>query len=542
MRVELAGFTVSKKILDNLINMKNKVEAYQELHGDRDKLISDSLKDLKSIIHGFTPEAITAAYARISRSEKNVDELVEESFKDTDGARRSIFNILGMAHFSIADHSLFNFNIKDASRRVVEEIEARRLAGYTEKSQRYVTFGDDFHKPIEFSARDSKKHEEVVEAGINFYKRNNKKLFQHLKNKNLARIKDLEKQGDEKKLKDFLKGLENAAKEDARYGLSLATYTQLGCSYPGETLELAIRKNKYGELYEQQEFAKKLYDETVKIAPSLIQLTDPKLYESFNKGKKLEDDNFKFTKKNLEELVEKTINETPEHSHIFTFGHGNVKLVLGYGLQDYDLHTIAAIIHANSLLPVEKAYRIAKTIADSPSAGNAFMKEAFQYIGKHDKVPRECEMSGGFIYEILLSATNFAQLKRHRMATLLKQRYNPELGYTIPDLIREIGADGELQRVYDRASNLFYDFEPKYGVAAEYVLTNGHRRRVLLGVNLRELYHISRVRCDEHAQWDIRNNADSMVKLAKLVAPRTTLLLGGKSEFDDIKKELYKEE
>ncbi|MCK4351546.1 MAG: FAD-dependent thymidylate synthase, partial [Candidatus Krumholzibacteria bacterium] len=75
--------------------------------------------------------------------------------------------------------------------------------------------------------------------------------------------------------------------------------------------------------------------------------------------------------------------------------------------------------------------------------------------------------------------------------------------------------------------------------AAQYVLTNGHRRRMLVKVNARELYHISRLREDIHAQWDIRQVASDMVELAREKAPITLLLAFGKDVFEEKKKEIF---
>jgi hypothetical protein len=72
------------------------------------------------------------------------------------------------------------------------------------------------------------------------------------------------------------------------------------------------------------------------------------------------------------------------------------------------------------------------------------------------------------------------------------------------------------------------------GPAADYVLTNAHRRRALLKVNLRELYHISRLREDATAQWEIRRLAVGMSRLAKKAMPLTGLMLGGKDAYRDI--------
>ena len=131
---------------------------------------------------------------------------------------------------------------------------------------------------------------------------------------------------------------------------------------------------------------------------------------------------------------------------------------------------------------------------------------------------------------------NFAQLKRHRLMTLLAQEYNPELGYTIPESIKATGLEKELMEICERSSELFYKFKTKYNRAAEYCLTNAHRRRVLIAANPRELYHFSRLREDEHAQWDIKATAGNMMNLAKKTAPFSFMLSGGKDQFEKMKK------
>ena len=127
------------------------------------------------------------------------------------------------------------------------------------------------------------------------------------------------------------------------------------------------------------------------------------------------------------------------------------------------------------------------------------------------------------------------------MNTLLAQDYDPALGYTIPQSVAEIGADKGLRDVCDRSSELYYEFLPRYGKAAEYCLTNAHRRRILLATNLRQFYHISRTRQDSHAQWEIRDVATKMAELTKKVAPNTAILLDGKDNFAKTRKMVYGE-
>jgi hypothetical protein len=138
------------------------------------------------------------------------------------------------------------------------------------------------------------------------------------------------------------------------------------------------------------------------------------------------------------------------------------------------------------------------------------------------------------VYDLVVSASCFAQLKRHRMATLTWQRYDAGLGATVPPSVREIGAEKEFLRVVDRTNEAHAVLEKAVGPAADYVLTNAHRRRALLKLNVRELYHISRLREDATAQWEIRGLAGEMSRLARRAMPLACLMLGGKDAYPEV--------
>ena len=101
-----------------------------------------------------TPETISAAYARVSRSPKTVTELRSDALREINKARRSNQNIIfEMGHASIAEHAVFNFDIIGISRLLAETVESIRLASFTEKSQRYVTFTRAWVLPAELDSR-----------------------------------------------------------------------------------------------------------------------------------------------------------------------------------------------------------------------------------------------------------------------------------------------------------------------------------------------------------------------------------------------------
>ena len=96
----------------------------------------------------LTPETVAAAYARISRNPRPVNELRMLARGEVEKARASNRNIVfEMGHSSIAEHAVFNLDFLAVSRLLVEEIERFRLASYTEKSQRYVLLHRRFRHP-----------------------------------------------------------------------------------------------------------------------------------------------------------------------------------------------------------------------------------------------------------------------------------------------------------------------------------------------------------------------------------------------------------
>ncbi|HVN67373.1 MAG TPA: FAD-dependent thymidylate synthase, partial [Candidatus Sulfotelmatobacter sp.] len=89
------------------------------------------------------------------------------------------------------------------------------------------------------------------------------------------------------------------------------------------------------------------------------------------------------------------------------------------------------------------------------------------------------------------------------------------------------------------SEELYAEMRKATPVAAQYVLTGAHRKRCLLTLNARELYHISRLREDPHAQWEILELSAEMTKVARSVMPLTLLLIGGKDRFPAVYEKVY---
>lgn len=481
MHVILAGYNVDREVIEEL------------------KKYSPSREDV-------TPETLSASYARISRDPRPVNELRAVARAEVEKARRSNQNIIfKMGHHSVAEHAVFNFDIIGVSRLAVEEIEKFRLCSYTEKSQRYIALEDDLFIPEEI--KNSGKQSvflRTIKAQNSLYSKLYKKLRAYFleKNKKAARSSK----------KHFM--LEGWAREDARYVVSLATKGQLGMTVNARNLEFLIRRFASQKMAELKEFNQKIYALSKEVAPSIILFTEANDFDS------------------------KTYTGIEKKAQFFLESSRKSKelVCLVDFTKEADAKLIASLLHTSSILPYEECFRKAKNL--SLEEKEEFLKSAFKYMEFYDTPLREFEYVN-LTYDLIISASCYAQLKRHRMATLTAQKYDPELGVTVPPSIEDIGSKKEFMEMMEETNHVYSLLKENMDQGAEYVLTNAHRRRVLLKVNARELYHISRLREDATAQWDIRRTAGAMSRLAKKVMPLTCLLMGGKDSYSKIYKDIF---
>ena len=478
MVIKLAGYNVETEALDSLN------------------------KDRKMVL---TPEIFSAAYARISRSSKDITTLRNLAREDVEKARGSNKKIIfEMGHHSVAEHAVFNFDVIGVSRLALEEIEKFRLVSYTEKSQRYVILKGDFTVPEEINDKESRDlFKKIINLQNEFYKKSYAILKEHtFKKFPLSESSKLKK-----------RDLENLAKEDARYILSLATQGQVGLTINARNLEHLFRRFSMNTRTEIQKIGKKMFNLVKKISPSIILFPEPSKFE-----KKI-NSSIKESFKSYSGKSE--INQEPE---IIQFTENSDNMILATFLcisNSLDFTESMQMIKKMTLTEKEKIFR-----------------DLFENMEFFDTPPREFEIPE-VTFSALVSASNFAQLKRHRVATLISGDYDIKFGNVIPESIQDVGLEKEFSDIIKKTNSAYKKLRNRYSHAADYVLTNSHRRMVIVKMNLRELYHFSRLREDEHAQWDIRNLAQKIIEKTKKIMPLSTLLMCGKNDFFKKFEDIY---
>ncbi|KAF0133562.1 MAG: thymidylate synthase [Candidatus Saganbacteria bacterium] len=442
-----------------------------------DAAVIEDLKQGNIKKDNITPEVLSASYARISRDPRPIDELRADARREIEKARKSNQNIIfKMGHHSVAEHAVFNFDVIGISRLALEELEKFRLCSYTEKSQRYQKLEGSFYLPEEI------KNKNIFEQTID--KQN--KFYEKMKQK----------------------GIES---EDARYITSLSTLGQVGITLNARNLELMFRRFASSPLGEIQTLGRKMYDQIKDIAPSII------LFTSANK---LDRDTYNEIKQKAKK--QKNIKSREVELVDFT--------------KNADLKILAALLHTTSNASYLSCLKTAKTLSKNNKL--ELFKTALKNVEFYDAVLREFEYAD-LLFDLNISAACFGQLKRHRMATVTSQLYDPELGITTPSTVLAAGLKKDFENVAKETERAFYTLAKENHLAASYILTNAHRKRVLFKCNARELYHLSRLREDKHAQWDIQNISRIMSEKAKGKMPLTMLTIGGKDAYPCIYEKVF---
>ncbi len=422
-------------------------------------------------IEGKQAEAIAASYARCSRSTLSLEKIRKEAIEDVISARKSNQRIVfDMGHSSIAEHVVLNIDMIGISRFATEFIQSCRLSSYTERSQRYIHFKKSSSLPFEMSLTSDKKNrfKEISKLSSSLYN----ELVKKLPKKNSS--------------------LGDPSKEDARYALLMSTPTQLGVTLNARSLETMIKKLYSIPLHETKEIAAKLEKKAKKIIPSLVKHTEATALE-----KPPIPENYPSS------VIENTVRLL-DHTK-------NPDVMIAAGLL-FEKHGI-------SFSP--------DNLTDS--AVEKILLNQLKQLSLHDSVSRAFELAV-FTFEVILSASAYAQLKRHRMATILPGFLDPSLGVEIPPSFVNSG----MVEVFINYSNILKEAWKEDGgkISSSYLLCNANRRRVIISFNMREFYHITRLRMDRHAQWEIRNLVKVFLDKISQIAPLSSILCCGKDAFD----------
>lgn len=112
-----------------------------------------------------------------------------------------------------------------------------------------------------------------------------------------------------------------------------------------------------------------------------------------------------------------------------------------------------------------------------------------------------------YTFDMVMDYGAYREYKRHRMQTYIPQLLTVHLGYVMPPLIEEAGLRDSFEAAMEKVAVAYKKVAEEKPRIAEYLVTHAHNRRVLCKMNLRECYHLFKLRTQPQAHFTIQDVA-----------------------------------
>ncbi len=437
----------------------------------------------------LSPEVIAVAFARTSRSPESFREIAAE-LTDEKSAEFHEKWVVGYGHASVAEHAVLHLAIENVSRLAVESIESNRLASYTEKSTRYQIFDRDaFYTPEAIAnSRHAALYSDTVHLLFDTY-------FD-----SISPVRDVIRRKYPRKETESEMAYERRTRskwiDNCRFLLPSATLANVGMTANARTLEHAIVKMLSHPLTEVREIGAEVKRVSQSEVPTLVKYAESSAFVA-NVAKRIHD---------LGPKIHGLTASKSDHQAVLLIDYDpdameRVAAACLYGLSqnDYD----RTLEHVRALPAEEQAAIIAAALSDR---------------GDFDIPPRELEHTT-CTFDCVMDQGAYFDVKRHRIMSQTPQPLGVDLGYAIPKAMVEAGFGDRYQHAMEAASAVYHTLATVSPHEAAYVIPNGFNRRVLLTMNLRELFHFCELRGGPNGHFSYRRIAVRLYEIARQIYP-----------------------
>lgn len=421
---------------------------------------------------------VVATAGNLSRADGTVSDVYESRY-NYDANLKLARAVVGYGHKSISEHDYIVLAIEDVTPIIEQIIISYRLTSFTIKSRRNVDF-----RNVGFYVPEFRNNNGEILSNSKELQEEYKKYMQSLFDKYGSLV--------DKELPI----------EDCRYILPYSYYSNIIMGCDANELLRMCSDLEYGNLSnisEVKEFADKLREIITNNIPYLTRALD-------NEGKKdYYEDKFAFLDKELSDY------------DLYNTKVFNEARLTNY-TEDADYIVCLNIITSRYQCSME----VARMILDEMiSKDNNIMSKLMEGL-IHSKNQRELEQVM-FSFEMPISLAVLTHITRHRMHSLEIPDFIPMWNldnYIVPSSIdNEYGS--EYRDIFKNNKVMMEKF--KYnGVREEdliYFYLSGNTCNIHTTMNARSLEWISRMRCCNKAQWEIRNLIKKCVSDVKEVAP-----------------------
>ncbi|MDO8750777.1 MAG: FAD-dependent thymidylate synthase [Dehalococcoidia bacterium] len=436
----------------------------------------------------LTEEQLAVVFAMTSRRPEPFDEIakVVTAEKAADFHERWVLNY---GHASVAEHAIIHMAVESISRLACDTLEDNRLASYTEKSSRYQVIEPGYyHVPQELSRHVGMRqlYVDTCDALFAAYER----LVDGLR----AYLPSVRPRQQNERDSAYNLRIRREATDSARFLLPAATLTNVGVTMNARSLEHAIAKLLSSDMEEERSLGEALKEQGRRITPTLI----------------------KYAERNDYLVLSREAQRDMALPYAGPRDDSQVEATLVHYDPDAEAKVAAALLYRFAHQPYAQIWKRVHGMSDRERQD--VIGRALEGLGPHDAPVRELE-TVDYTFDLVMDYGAYREFKRHRMQTYIPQPPTVELGYVAPPLVKDAGLQAEFESAIGKAEDAFRTIRAQSPRAAEYLVTHAHRRRVLSKMNLRECYHLFKLRTGPEAHFSIRPVVAAAMREAQKVHP-----------------------
>ena len=431
----------------------------------------------------MSQEEMAVTFAMTSRSPRPFDEIAQEVTEEKAAGFHERW-VIGYGHSSVAEHAVIHMALENISRLACDTLEDNRLASYTEKSSRYqVIDQNSFHTPEELrnDPQGRRTFTQAAETLFNTYHRLLEGVLAYL------RMSVPREEGERNSAYELR--IRRTATDSCRSVLPAATLTNVGVTINARNLEHAISKLASSPLMEEQWIAGRLLEEGEREIPTLLRHAGetPHLRTSMRRARQL--------------TIPMNVKTAPPEQQAS---------IVSSTKQPQD-RIVAALLFREFPQAMEEIEQQVRDMGQGEKMKviNSHMKD----IGDHEPAIREFELAS-YTFELTMDYGAYREFRRHRMQSCYPQPMTMDLGYQVPRLITDAGLAQVMNDGVETAEQAHRELCMRHPNAAQYLVTHAHHRRLTVQMNLRECYHIFKLRTSMLAHESVRRPMLQAMKLA----------------------------
>lgn len=495
-----------------------------------------AIKDLGGIVG--------AVFARYSRAkggfrETLLKEFISEGVIDPAHASELIERILiAFGDDSVGELEGAHVAFEDVSMLATKDIEDRRLASYIEQSTRYVFYdmrmeNGRYRYLVPESVRGTALEAQYV-ATMDFVFDTYCRLIEPMKAyySSLKPIDDAEYDIKDEKVKrryafftdeedrkafhmTYNADMRTKACDTLRFLLPLSTLTNLGVFGNGRFYEHVLSYCYSSELPESRTIAKQAHEALNKVIPRYVQRAAVKHYNVATRTAMQALTDRIVAPYDVASETEASIELTDRGAaHIATRIRGAGAIdpaVIDQAMQEVSDETmIACMLYQHCTLSLAQLRHIVRAMSAEKRR-----EITDTYIGdrktRRDRPGRAFEAGYAYTFDCVTDYGTYKDLQRHRMATQLRQRFTPKLGFVVPEDLTTCGFAEDAMECHRRTDALYDAMMAAGHVAdAQYATMHGHRVRWIIGFNDRAAHHLIELRTGSQGHPSYRKVAMAM--------------------------------